>query len=560
MADTAPTFDLAFVMAGAVSAGAYTGGVMDFLFEALEEWEKEKERNRWQHGDDFSKWDVPYHNINIKALAGASAGGMTSAMTAASIAQPVNHVRTKADIVPGLKNKFFNSWVNQIDIRDLTQTEDLKKDPKLKSILDSTKIMSIAAQALGNMDGNINRPYFSKSVQLFVTVSNLRGIPYQIKFNSTDKSNLVIIQHGDYFHFEISRDGAQRFNSALFISLKNPNPEVIEILKNAGAATGAFPFGLAPVTLSRKASEYGTRFNLLSERHIAPAWPTENFDSAKYDFIFETIDGGLINNEPLELARVALLPIELKNDPNIPDAQKRNPREAKNVRASVIMIDPFPSDFVFQTDYNPNKFMRALIGDVLGTLRHQAMFKTSELIDAVNESVFSRFLIAPTRSEDQKHPIACGALGGFAGFLCEDFRMHDYFLGRRNAQRFFSKYFALPAEDAFQNDIFKNQRTQYTKYLKNDNPDSIPIIPLLGSAAMEAQAIDWPQGKIDLEDVMNHFDSRISAVTSNLISEFTSNYFQRKALQFALSAYGNKRIHDFIKKTIAKEMDDFKLS
>ena len=35
-------FHLGITMAGAVSAGCYTGGVMDYLFELLDLWEKAK--------------------------------------------------------------------------------------------------------------------------------------------------------------------------------------------------------------------------------------------------------------------------------------------------------------------------------------------------------------------------------------------------------------------------------------------------------------------------------------------------------------------------------------
>jgi hypothetical protein len=38
------TFELAVVMAGAISAGAYTAGVMDFLFEALDAYEDAKRK------------------------------------------------------------------------------------------------------------------------------------------------------------------------------------------------------------------------------------------------------------------------------------------------------------------------------------------------------------------------------------------------------------------------------------------------------------------------------------------------------------------------------------
>ena len=38
-------FKIGLCMAGAVSAGAYTAGVMDYLIEALDEWEKQKKEH-----------------------------------------------------------------------------------------------------------------------------------------------------------------------------------------------------------------------------------------------------------------------------------------------------------------------------------------------------------------------------------------------------------------------------------------------------------------------------------------------------------------------------------
>jgi len=39
------TFHLGLCMAGSVSAGAYTAGVIDYLFEALNNWYAEKQKN-----------------------------------------------------------------------------------------------------------------------------------------------------------------------------------------------------------------------------------------------------------------------------------------------------------------------------------------------------------------------------------------------------------------------------------------------------------------------------------------------------------------------------------
>ncbi len=44
------TLHLGICMAGAISAGAYTAGVIDYLLESLENWEKAKKLpKRWQN-------------------------------------------------------------------------------------------------------------------------------------------------------------------------------------------------------------------------------------------------------------------------------------------------------------------------------------------------------------------------------------------------------------------------------------------------------------------------------------------------------------------------------
>ena len=67
-------------MAGAISAGAYTAGVMDFLIEALEDWQGRKNNG---------EANVPSHHVEIPVIGGASAGGMTGIITASAIYDPI---------------------------------------------------------------------------------------------------------------------------------------------------------------------------------------------------------------------------------------------------------------------------------------------------------------------------------------------------------------------------------------------------------------------------------------------------------------------------------------
>lgn len=61
-----PTFEIAFVLAGAISAGCYSAGVTDFMIEALDDYYAERDKPRW---------DGPMHDVRVPVLAGASAGG-----------------------------------------------------------------------------------------------------------------------------------------------------------------------------------------------------------------------------------------------------------------------------------------------------------------------------------------------------------------------------------------------------------------------------------------------------------------------------------------------------
>src|SRR5260221_70573 len=71
-----PGFQIGLAMAGAVSAGAYSAGVFDFLIEALNEWQKAKERGE----------DVPKHDVFISVMSGTSAGGIVGALGLAALA------------------------------------------------------------------------------------------------------------------------------------------------------------------------------------------------------------------------------------------------------------------------------------------------------------------------------------------------------------------------------------------------------------------------------------------------------------------------------------------
>src|SRR5271166_6231296 len=133
------TFHLGINMAGAVSAGAYTAGVLDFMIEALEEW----------YAARSSGSPVPMHDISIDVFSGASAGGMCAAIAAVMVQGSFQHIINPADTsVKDTTNKFYESWVNKIDIEPLLQDRDLAGGQPVISLLDSTIIDEIADYAI----------------------------------------------------------------------------------------------------------------------------------------------------------------------------------------------------------------------------------------------------------------------------------------------------------------------------------------------------------------------------------------------------------------------------
>src|ERR1700747_390496 len=146
------TFPLGINMAGAVSAGAYTAGVLDFLTEALEQWYAAKAAENPK---------VPMHNVCIDVFSGASAGGMCAAIASVMLQGQFEHIRTPEDpTVKGTHNRFYERWVNRTHIQGLLGNRDLGEGKPVISLLDSTIIEEIAAYAL-TPGPSTKRPYVS---------------------------------------------------------------------------------------------------------------------------------------------------------------------------------------------------------------------------------------------------------------------------------------------------------------------------------------------------------------------------------------------------------------
>jgi hypothetical protein len=435
------TFELGLVMAGAISAGAYTAGVLDFLFEALDAYNEEKGK---------PGWDGPTHDVRIPIMSGASAGGMTSAICALHAFHDLAHVWPGKPVPPPEQNRLYSSWVSDISLDRLLETSDLDAPglKGLKSVLCCDVLDEIVAEAF-TMSGSVQRPWIGRaddpSLRVRLTLTNLRGAPYSFAlFGSDTNETYGMLNHGDYFDFAVGRTSTPAAGAepgATPLDVTNLAQKEWNVYRETALATGAFPVGLAPRIISRtdtafyRAAQTFGYVDPLTQK-FCPVTPDAAFtDVAPYSFV--SVDGGVIDNAPLELARRYLS-----------GSAPHNERSGDGADKAVLLIAPFPN-FAATPPQDDNDLLSNVLQRLLSALIDQARFKPEELQLAANDTCFSRFMISPTRigngsAAAKQFPIACGVLSGFGGFLHESFRRHDYLLGRRNAQAFLRWNFGLP--------------------------------------------------------------------------------------------------------------------
>ena len=496
-AGTSPKFLIGLNMDGAVSAGAYTAGVMDFLIDALECWHKAKSEG---------VRGVPQHEVEICVMSGASAGGMTSAIASAALTEEFHPVRSIPLEGQNTANKLHRSWVEKIDISALLGDDDLA-DPKagVPSLLNSKPIDAIAGEAFHlNPRAAGRRSYVAESLKLILTVTNLRGVPYSVDESSNIETQ--IYYYGDDRTFTVEWPEGATAPQADW-------PGIGE----AAVATGAFPLALAARRIERQARDYNHRSWVIStddpagqqEVVVAPKWDLGDNDT----FVTFNVDGGITNNSPFELNRRELAGIA----PASPNG--RNRRDGSTADRAVITIAPFPTSAIFDPKYDCNPTLLETAGRLLTSLIAQSRFSGENLCLVKDEDVFSRFMIAPKIDQPAGtvlNALSGASLGAFGGFIAREFREDDYQLGRRNCQQFLRKHFVLPAG----NPIVAGDGPDY--HFTEDGKEWMPIVPLMPEVAGEI-AVD--RRKLDasrIEPIAEAATERLKRVVEREIEPHTA--------------------------------------
>jgi predicted acylesterase/phospholipase RssA len=547
-----PCFELGLVMAGAVSAGAYTAGVLDYLIEVLDDWEVAKEADAKAHGADFARWSVPPHAVRIRVVAGASAGSVCSALMAVAGQRQFLPVRaTEANVGgpdgPRADNPFYDLWVNRLDIRGMLDTADIGKGTTLStlpSLLNSAPVSAAAASVLaghgpapaGRAFPEVRR-YFADPLPVALSVANLNGVPFSYRFEGLEGARFATVRHADAMRFLVHAEkppapperapGGYRTVTGVPTDDTSLNPAAHQwrALADAALGSGAFPVAFAPVTLAKDPDDY--RFDLrLRGDATNPApdqWAQDARLSAGYSTVsgtlrdaFDTVDGGTMNNQPFQYARGVLAGPLGDLDGSGATARK-----------AMMIIDPFPAEPPSGTDADATRDwsgklgVAAAAGKLLKAWINQARFDANDLSLAADAELYSRFMLSPMRARRSPKPgvegdtalgqaaIASGALQGFSGFLDRRFRHHDFLLGRRNAENFLRNYFALPGDNTLFHKGWWDARSEQEKAelqtltaapgSAKDVDEERLIIPPLAALKVKRLAIEDPDRTHDDE-------------------------------------------------------------
>ncbi|MCZ6476994.1 MAG: patatin-like phospholipase family protein [Gemmatimonadetes bacterium] len=236
--------NIALILSGGASLGAYTGGAVTELLRAFE-------GNR--HGS----------NVRVGVITGSSSGALTAALAARALI-----------VNPSLLPWIERAWIDGMDASILLNPRPTKRS----SILNAAALEEISRALITAEPASDDRPspLLGDSLQLGITLSNLHGVRYELSysFRNSPEQSFGTRLFDDWIGFGLSRgDGARA--------------SVWEEIRRAAVASASFPFAFPPRLLARDASDFPGA--------VLPAGSTE------IDMWYT--DGGLFDNEPIGLAK-----------------------------------------------------------------------------------------------------------------------------------------------------------------------------------------------------------------------------------------------------------------
>jgi len=517
-ADTGPAFEFGLSLAGGVSCGAFSAGAIDFIVEALDAWQAARER-----GDA----DAPPHRVSLRMVAGASSGALTSAVLAAALPYEIGAVRAGSDGAAQKANPLFAAWVDGTGLHDLLGTADAASAAGVRSLLDPTRVDLIARNAIefGAGAAPRRRDWLADPLRLAFSVTNLRGVSFSLGNGRSQVRRILSAMHGDLMRFAFSGLGgapapaARPDETAIAMAAHAPDAWDRWGRRFATAALGsaAFPLFLPSRRQQPPAGQYAQASIVLPGAGCEPGevlHPRPEGPAAQPHYEFDAADGGLIDNNALDAVRTELA----GNDP-----LAGNERDGRLARRAVLLIDPLLGAPKADNAPLPPISLGGTLSALVRTLLDQARLRPQDAALALRSDVYSRFIIAPQREEAggeaSSRSLAGASLGGLGGYLAREFRLHDYLLGRRNAQQALAGRFVLHADNPLFASWSQDQRAHFA--VDSNGVTELPVIPLVGALHPrhgQAEALpDWPLGQADPAAYAAALDARLGVLFSGLV-------------------------------------------
>jgi hypothetical protein len=543
------TFELALVLGGTVSAGAYTAGVLDFLFEALDEWTSRRDR----------KDDVPQHRVQIRLISGTSGGGVNAAIAARALAYPLDPVSRGTPVGSNAPtgNPFYDVWCRMLNLAGFLETGDLR-NARIQSVLNGAPIDQAAEHIAGYQNGPfmlrsyVGEPERNEPMRVILTMTNLFGIPYRTVFSGNPPTvGETFVDHADHIRFAVLYPDQSRFEPRpdetvlTFDATPMPRASSWDEFSMCARATAAFPMGFPARTLNRNNYRIAV---IPSEgpgniyKVLTPDWDQLTVGGVlPGNYSFVAVDGGATDNEPISLARTALCGITA-----------RNPRDAKQANRAVLLIDPFSGEAGLGTP--PGGIFSVATG-TLNALLQQTRYDTADLVLAADPTVFSRFLISANRDgQIGSKAIASGGLGAFIGFACPAFTRHDYLLGRANCQAFLQQSFGVDPTNPVVSTTWTDQQKTDLAFVAGEQA-LVPLIPLYGNAAETEMTDPWPVGALD----PNAYHDAIAARWKALLEAGLSETWWEKLVAWLTAEITEDSIATYAATQFAAELAAWKL-
>lgn len=531
---------LAITISGAVSLGAFEAGVMYEILRALK-----------QHNNDPRT--TADQKIVIDVLTGASAGGMTAAIAAqkllfdAGALDDVSH------------NAFYLPWVVDINLAGLLALNF--DEPASASILSSQLVESIASEFLTDRyleTPPAAQPHPAAAPQLYLglALSNLNGVDYSIPLIT-----------GDTFVYTKFQD---QFSALLSNGPADDKLDRWEPIRQAAVACGAFPFAFQvkelqrdlktdypdaasfPQTHGKFAYTDGGLFNNeplgMAKNLVDKLDPSHlSHDSRYYLFVAPDLRGSAVDSE-FNAQNATLLSVAERVVSGVFNQSRyQDWVQVETVNHAVAELDGHVRKIVEQIKgrtlmaaslaHANGPLLEAIYPDLsarngaLARLEAQYSDEVKELVDAgidrAEAEEFIKFIAVleasmGVQNYDKmsvyaitagKTELAGSALYAFGGFFNENYRQHDYAVGRLMAQQFIAEQNDKSAETKSLGPIY---------YTPDPNHKPVPD-PAYGKVTLDSMPRN--ERKILKDQVQGRIDDLLQELKVNWLERRIASYF-----------------------------------